>query len=396
MPEKEISVTEWNRMVDDALEHHEKIRGRRTAVEWRAPVTAYWTGITNRYVTADMIRRFAFSIGDPNPLWSDPNYARNTRWGSIIAPPVFEMSFGQPHGIRETIHMPGFNNFDGGIAREYYTVIRPGDQVVYGVDTYLGCTDKTKPGSPNRTFLEQGQRELFNEKGEKVLKIIGSAILVGTPPGSEGASQQPTAKIVRPHYTKEQLEALYTHYDEELVGKWRRGSETRYWEDVTEGEEINPVIKGPLDDSDLRSFMGGSMGYTAAFAGKWALNKKEPRRFIHPETGAYKSDWDWHSDDEEAQRRGLAYAIAEGKQNQTVIGHAVSNWMGDDAFLKKMDLRNKAVKYLGDMDWGKGKVNRKYIEKGEHLVELEVWAECQDGRIHTSGTATVRLVSRGK
>ena len=60
-----------------------------------------------------------------------------------------------------------------------------------------------------------------------------------------------------------------------------------------------------------------------------------------------------------------------------------------------MDLRNKAVNYHGDMNWARGKVAKKYIEDNEHLVELEVWAECQDGRIHTSGTATVRLLSRG-
>lgn len=395
MTTNKMSTAEWNRMVDDALDYHLKIKGRRTPVEWRAQNTAYWTGITNRYVTADIIRRFAYSIGDPNPLWSNPNYARNTRWGSIIAPPTFEINFGQPHGIRETIHMPGFNNFDGGTAREYFTVIRPGDQIVYGVDTYLGCTEKSKPGSPNRVILAQGQRELFNEKGEKVVEIVGSAILVGTPPGHEKESQQTAAKIVRPHYTREQLDALHTYYDEELNGKWRRGAETRYWEDVIESEEIHPVIKGPLDDSDLRSYMSGALGYTAAFAAKWAAIKKEPRTFINPETGAYKGDWDWHADDDEAQRRGMAYALAEGKQNQAVIGHAVSNWMGDDAFLKKMDLRNKAVNYHGDMNWTKGKVTKKYIENGEHLVDLELWAECQDGRIHTSGTATVRLLSRG-
>lgn len=394
MARSEMSTDEWNQTVDDALAYHEKIKGRRTPVEWRVPATAYWTGITNRYVTTDIIRRFAYAIGDPNPLWSDPNYAINTRWGSIIAPPTFEINFGQPHGIKETIHLPGFNNFDGGTAREYFTVMRPGDQIVYGVDTYLGAQEKTKPGSPTRTILLQGQRTLFNEKGEKYVEIVGSAILVGSPPGRKVGRQQPIAKVVRPHYTQEQLDALHTYYDEELAGKWRRGAEIRFWDDVVVGEEIPAVIKGPLDDSDVRSYMGGMLGYCAAFVGKWALIKHEPRNFLDPETGALKGDWEWHADDAEAQRRGMDYALAEGKQNQAVIGHAITNWMGDDAFLKKMDLRNRAVNYHGDMNWAKGKVIKKYVEKNEHLVDLEVWAECQDGRIHTSGTATVRLLCR--
>jgi hypothetical protein len=42
-----------------------------------------------------------------------------------------------------------------------------------------------------------------------------------------------------------------------------------------------------------------------------------------------------------------------------------------------------------------GKVVRKYEETGEHLVDLEVWAENQRVGVTTPCTATVRLPSRG-
>ncbi|MGZ6550894.1 MAG: FAS1-like dehydratase domain-containing protein, partial [Tumebacillaceae bacterium] len=48
------------------------------------------------------IRKFAEAIGDPNPLYRDPEYAVNTRYGKIIAPPTFSMTF--DHGEIE-----GFN-----------------------------------------------------------------------------------------------------------------------------------------------------------------------------------------------------------------------------------------------------------------------------------------------
>ena len=36
------------------------------------------------------IRRWAqYSVGDDNPLFSDVDYAKRTRWGRIIAPPTF-------------------------------------------------------------------------------------------------------------------------------------------------------------------------------------------------------------------------------------------------------------------------------------------------------------------
>ena len=35
------------------------------------------------------IARFAEAVDDPNPLYSDLEYAQNSRYGSIIAPPGF-------------------------------------------------------------------------------------------------------------------------------------------------------------------------------------------------------------------------------------------------------------------------------------------------------------------
>ena len=35
------------------------------------------------------IKRFAQCIEDPNPLWQDEKYAKRSRYGSIIAPPMF-------------------------------------------------------------------------------------------------------------------------------------------------------------------------------------------------------------------------------------------------------------------------------------------------------------------
>ncbi len=39
--------------------------------------------------TRDAIRHYAHGIGDDNPLWCDPDYAANTRWGGIVALPSF-------------------------------------------------------------------------------------------------------------------------------------------------------------------------------------------------------------------------------------------------------------------------------------------------------------------
>jgi len=43
----------------------------------------------NEFVTTDSIRHFIAGSGDRNPLWWNEKYAKKTRLGGIIAPPMF-------------------------------------------------------------------------------------------------------------------------------------------------------------------------------------------------------------------------------------------------------------------------------------------------------------------
>ena len=77
-------------------------------------------------VEAGEIIRFAEAIGDPNPIYSDESYARNTKYGGIIAPPTFlhayqasPLDFERPDGV----------GVDGGSNWEYFSHVRPGDRI---------------------------------------------------------------------------------------------------------------------------------------------------------------------------------------------------------------------------------------------------------------------------
>lgn len=399
---KKLSTAEWNRIIDDNLAYREKIKGKQNGTEWRDRGWPHGTGIRQKYVTADMIRHFAYTIGDPNPLWSDPDYASNTRWGGIIGPPIFEDCISGPHAIREPLNLPGFQMFDWGAEREYYQIVRPGDQIISAVDTFLGITEETKPGMTYRLFIEKAKREHYNHRGEKVWTVIAAGLLAAVHPGQYTEyRQQVCAGIKRKRFSRKQLDDLHKYYDEVLEGKWRRGSKTRYWEDVKVGETIPTVMRGPLDDSDQRSFMGGGFFVgIGAYATYWRAVKygRPVLEFINPEIGGvYMDDWNWHCSDAEAQRRGMPYAIGSGKQNETLVSQTITNWMGDDGFVKKLYLHILDVSwtaFTGDMAWGKGKVIRTYKDRGEHLVDLEVWSESHRGQLHTQGTSTVRLPSR--
>ena len=48
----------------------------------------------NEEASADGIRHFAHGMGDDNPIYCDSEYAGKTRWGRVMAPPVFYRTMG--------------------------------------------------------------------------------------------------------------------------------------------------------------------------------------------------------------------------------------------------------------------------------------------------------------
>ena len=44
--------------------------------------------VNNEEATRIAILRFAGGIGDPNPLWTDPDHAARSPYGGLVAPPA--------------------------------------------------------------------------------------------------------------------------------------------------------------------------------------------------------------------------------------------------------------------------------------------------------------------
>ena len=75
-----------------------------------------------------------------------------------------------------------------------------------------------------------------------------------------------------------------------------------------------------------------------------------------------------------------------------MLVQAITDWMGDDGFVVSMDAQDRRMVFFGDITYVKGKVGKKFVdEKGEHLVEVNVWGENQDGVTHTKADFIVKL-----
>ena len=75
-----------------------------------------------------MIERFIRAVDDPNPLWQDEEYARKTRYGGTIAPPLFAVVLGYDEFDKQIAKLMS-GRLHGGTEFEYFKPVRPGDVI---------------------------------------------------------------------------------------------------------------------------------------------------------------------------------------------------------------------------------------------------------------------------
>ena len=102
-----------------------------------------------------------------------------------------------------------------------------------------------------------------------------------------------------------------------------------------------------------------------------------------------------HWDAAWAARAGNPAIYDYGRMRETWLIHLCTDWMGDDAWLWKLDCEFRRFNFIGDVHWMKGRVARKYLAEGERpAVDLDLEGENQRGEVTTPGHATILLPSR--
>ncbi len=102
-----------------------------------------------------------------------------------------------------------------------------------------------------------------------------------------------------------------------------------------------------------------------------------------------------HEDDEAGIKSGLPGGIGMGNLRFSYVHNMLSDWVGEEGWIKKVALQYRGMNLKNDWVVCKGKVTGKYEEGGEHLVELEVSTENGKGEVTAPGKAVVSLPSRG-
>ena len=103
-------------MADDSVE---ALRAK-IGVEWEPGIYEIERG---------MIWRFVQAIGDPNPLWQDEEYAKQSRYGDVIAPPTFILAVGLEQIQQGLAPVLSGTTLHGSTELEFYQPVRLGDVV---------------------------------------------------------------------------------------------------------------------------------------------------------------------------------------------------------------------------------------------------------------------------
>jgi len=326
----------------------------------------------NLEASRSAIKRYAYGIGDDNPLWCDQQYAGKTRYGRIVAPPTFifsvdDTAFSEPR-------VPGLILLHAEDEIEFFRPILVDDQLTSRC-RIVHVEEKRGTRVPRMVLLVGELEYLISTTYEVVARVFATKLRMPRSNNDGGLNYGKRA----PHeYSESELEAI----KQDILSEERRGAVPRYWEDVKVGDGIRPIVKGPLSLRDMICYYAGN-GVAPEIYRAHELAYK----------GAYL-DPPKHIDSSLAYEVGMPGAYDIGHQRVGWMGHLLTNWMGDAGFLKRLRLRISRPNIFGDTTWCRGKVVDKYLAGGENLVDCEIWAENQLGERTAFGQATVILPSR--
>jgi acyl dehydratase len=135
-----------------------------------------------REVERGAIRRYADAVGNPNPLYSDIEYASESRYGTIIAPPGFfgwaSASVAQSEGIiglmTALINAGYYRILDGGMSYEFFLPVRADDTLIASPKVK---DVKAKEGKSGVMMVCEFETTYLNQNGDIVAKA--SQTLIG-------------------------------------------------------------------------------------------------------------------------------------------------------------------------------------------------------------------------
>ncbi len=338
------------------------------------------------------IRRFCAALGDPNLLYKDPASGVSTKYHSMIAPPTFVAAIRTPTAGAAYVHKDyGVTKITRRVSMEWVDVIRVGDRL----DSSLKVTSAT-PGKPMKdrsTANIDCSATYRNSYGGLIGSATGTSAMV---PFRKGEAMICDREIYE--YSDEEITHIQKGIEDEPPP---RGKLLRYWEDAAIGEKLPKLVKGPLSLSDMMAWIVAEQKAMPLGSPVYNSLKQMPGRTrTNPST-----NWPfWDADQEyedilSSKDAGFNAPFSRGMHLVCLAGQVLTNWMGDDGFLRSLNIELPNHFLYGDTMWLRGEVTDKYRERiGDvtyFAVEVRINGTSQIGETVAVGSAVVYLPSPG-
>lgn len=365
---------------------------------------------------AETIRRYALSIGDDNPLFTDARYANASRHGSLLAPgPILvHARYPADHGAARPYGYP-VANFIAGVAWEFFDVIRAGTRLASSKVLREVFVRRGRQG--RRLIYLVCEVCYFDALGRPLAKAYGTLIQV--PMRSMG-----THRAMAPDRLREELFGPRAphRYDSSRVAEicdviereHRRGSERLYWENVTVGSQLPAIAQPPYTLHDTVTYQSLHQGLFAGYTGSRFVRAFTPAHRahrtgrgypdcarVHPVTRWPYTPGDEHEDIHLCAYRGQPLPFDFGIQRAQIPQRLVTNWAGDEGFCRKLFMTMRRPLFYGDAFVVRGTVAAKYVireppDQGaiRHAVRVTMEGVTQLGEVVSRGYATVYLATR--
>lgn len=356
------------------------------------------------------IRRWAMAMDYANPIHWDEEFARNSKFGGIIAPQSFAVAMDYGHGC----HPAGVGNipdshliFGGEEWWFYGNHIRPGDKLFQKrrFDGY----DVKDTSFAGPTVFTRGDTEHRNQDGVLVARERATAIRYLREEANKRATygkEKASPKL----WTKEELKDIQKQRHEWILSN-REGISPVYG-DVKVGDKLPRRVVGPhtvvtfvTEYRAFRQNVWGSWRWNvpegmqdpatqkAGFADDMSYDYDARKIDPHMGDGLYHGPSSGHVNLEKASKVGMGGMYGYGASMNAWHVDYVAYWAGHDGFIWHSNTQFRSPAFEGDVTYMDGEVVDK-IEKspfGCPIVQVKVTMTTQTGEKILTGIADVQL-----
>lgn len=356
------------------------------------------------------IRRWVQAMDYANPLHWDEQFARNSRFGGLVAPQSFTVAMDYGHGCHPSCvgKIPGSHLIFAGEEWWFYgTPVRPGDKLVQ--ERSFAGYKVTDTGFAGPTMFADGDTVHRNQHGALVAKERATSIRYLVEEANKRGVYGKEKRSPK-EWTDEEIAAIHKLRYEWILSN-REGISPRF-ADVKVGDKLPRRVIGP---HSVVTFALECRAHRQNIWGTWRWNVPEgvvdpakddagfgsdmtydhEARKVDPRhgDGLFHGPSSGHINKKKAENVGMGGAYGYGSSMNAWHLDTVAYWAGHEGYIWHSKTQFRSPAFEGDVTYVEGEVIEKLDQSayGLPIVKVQVVMKTQDGDTILKGTADVSL-----